>query len=299
MITLPKPKPVSVLFILVMRSIVVGVAYYLVRELPGLTSSFVAIFIGFLAFDLIVAMSKFSLRLRHWRDLLLLLLPRMSATALSLSAGLLLGVLFGALTKVGLPILLGAVFTLGLSYSISAEVKGNISNYVGMIAGIEMFDRIERLEYLSEQWLQDLAGPAGRMIYGTFLALLIGWIVGILVGSLTRLFLPRGYRSLKSMAYSQPLWMRSFRDVIHLEDDKILLQIELSEDSPLVYHTLAESGLGINLGIQVLSIIRSPQEVISPRGADVLLPLDQLVVVLPANQTKTIIELMKGRVLSE
>lgn len=292
-----KNRQPLVLFILVMRSIVVGIAYYLVRGLPGLTSSFVSIFVGFLAFDLIVAMPKFSLRLRHWGELILLILPRISATALSLGAGLLLGVTFGALTKFGLPILVGAIFTLGLSYSISAEVKGNISNYVGMIAGIEMFDQISRLDYLSDQWMQDLTGPAGRLVYGTFLALFLGWLVGIVVGSFTRLFLPRGYRSLKSTAYSQPLWMRSFRDVVHLDEDKVLLQIELSDNSPLVYKSLAEVGLGRDLGVQVLSIIRSPEEVVSPRGADILLPLDQLVMVLPSDQTKTIIELTKGRVL--
>src|SRR5690606_16961723 len=95
-------KKVTVLFILAMRAIVVGVAYYLVRGLPGLTSSFVSIFVGFLSFDLIVAMPKFSIRLRHLKDLFLVLLPRMSATALSLASGLLVGVLFGGLTRLGL-----------------------------------------------------------------------------------------------------------------------------------------------------------------------------------------------------
>lgn len=288
-----------VYFIFVMRAIVVGVAYYLVRGLPGLTSSFVAIFVGFLGFDLIVAMPKFSLRLRHWRDLILVLLPRMSGTALSLAGGLLVGVLFGALTKVGLPVLIGAIFTLGISYGFSSEIKGNISNYVGMIAGVEMFDRIGRLDHLSEEWLQDLAGPAGQIVYSTFLALLIGWIAGIAVGSVTRLFLPRGFRSVKSSAYAQPLWMRSFKDVTHLGENNVLMQIELNEESPLVYHSLAEVGLGRDLGVQVLSIIRSPQEVISPRGADVLLPLDQLVVVMPSHQVQTLISLTKGRVLGE
>lgn len=292
-----KKRQPFVFFILVMRSIVVGTAYYLVRGLSGLTSSFVSIFVGFLAFDLIVATPKFSFRLRHLFELILLLLPRISATALSLGAGLLLGIGFATLTKFGLPVLIGAILTLGLSYSISAEVKGNISNYVGMIAGIEMFDQITRIDYFTDLWLQDLAGPAGRLVYGTFLSLFIGWMVGIIIGSITRLFLPRGYRSLKSPAYSQPLWMRSFREVVHLDENKLLLQIELSEESPLVYKNLAETGLGRDYGVQVLSIIRSPEEVVSPRGADVLLPLDQLVMVLPAEQTKTIIELTKGRVL--
>jgi hypothetical protein len=286
-----------VFFIMVMRSIVVGVAYFLVREIPGLTSSFVSIFVGFLAFDMIVAMPKFSFRFRTLRDLILLLLPRISGTALSLAGGLGLGILFGSLTKVGIPVLVAAVFTIGLSYSLSASIKGNISSYVGMIAAVDMFDRIVRLEYLTEYWVQDLAGPAGTLVYSTFLALLIGWLVGIIIGSATRLFLPRGYRSTKSNAYAQPLWMRSFRDVMHLQEDRVLLQIELSEESALAYHSLAEVGLGKDLGVQVLSIIRSPDEISSPKGADVLLPLDQLVLVAPANQVQNLISLMKGRVL--
>lgn len=292
-----KWKSLTVIFIVTMRSIVVGISYYLVRHLPGLTSSFVSIFVGFLAFDLSVAMPKFSLRLRHWRDLFLLILPRMSGVALSLITGITLGVLFGGLTTIGLPILIGAILTLGFSYSLSAEVKGNISNYVGMIAGIEMFDQIQQLNYLTEDWIQELAGPAGRLIYTTFLSLILGWFVGVLIGTLTRLLLPRGYRSVKSSAYAQPLWMRSFKDVLQLDDGQVLLQIEVSEESALAYHTLAESGLGRDLQVNVLSIVRSPNEVISPRGDDVLLPLDQLIMILPANQTKNVLALMKGRVL--
>jgi len=292
-------KPPKVIFILIMRSVLVGLAYYMVRELPGLTSSFVALFVGMLAFDLIVSLPKFSLRFKHLKKLFLLVLPRISGTALSLGTGLFLGLIFGGLIKIGLPVLIGAVFTLGLSYSFSAEFKGNISNYVGMIAGIELFDQIRRLEYWGEEWMQELAGPAGRMIYSTFLALLIGWFIGIIIGSITRLFLSRGYRSIKSNAYDQPLWMRSFKDVTKLDGNKVLLQIELSAESPLANHSLAESRLGSELGIQVLSIIRPPHDVLSPRGSDVLLPLDQLVVVLPSEQVKTLISLMKGRVLSE
>lgn len=294
-----KRKSPLVFFILIMRSIVVGVAYQLVRGVPGLTSSFVAIFVGFLAFDLIVSMPKFSLRFKYWKEMILVVLPRVSGTAVTLGGGLLLGIVFGGLTKVGLPVVVGAVFTLGLAYSLAGEIKGNISSYVGMVAGLEMFDRIERLTLFGEEWVQDLAGPAGQLLYGTFLALLIGWLVGILVGVVTRLFLPRGYRTFKSAAYNQPLWMRSFRDVIHLDENQVLLQIELSEESPLVYRTLAETGLGREYGIQVLSVIRPPEGVITPRGADVLLPLDQLVVMLPADNTNLLFELTKGRVLRE
>ena len=137
-------------------------------------------------------------------------------------------------------------------------------------------------------------------MYSTFLALLMGWLVGIAIGVVTRLFLPRGFRSVKSSAYAQPLWMRSFKDVTQFGDDKVLLQIELSEESALAYHTLAEVGLGRDLGVHVISIIRSPQGDHLPKGgADVLLPMDQLVVVAPSSQVQNLISLMKGRVLGE
>lgn len=293
-----RKKP-AIWFILTMRAIVVGVAYYLVRGLPGLTSSFVSIFVGFLSFDLIVAMPKFSIRLAHFKDLFLVLLPRMSATALSLGGGLAVGILFGSLTKIGLPVLPGAVLTVGISYSFASQVKGSISSYVGLVSAVEMFDRISMISEFTEEWLQDLAGVAGQLIYSTFLALLMGWLVGIVLGVITRLFLPRGYRTVKSSAYAQPVWMRSFKDVTQFGDDKVLLQLELSEESPLAYHSLAESALGRDLGVHVISIIRSPQEIISPRGSDVLLPQDQLVVVAPSSQAQNLISLMKGRVLGE
>ncbi len=55
----------------------------------------------------------------------------MSGTAVTLGAGLLLGVVFGALTKVGLPVVVGAVFTLGLAYSVAGEVKGEYIQLCG------------------------------------------------------------------------------------------------------------------------------------------------------------------------
>lgn len=292
-------KKLTIFFIMAMRAMVVGTAYFLVRDLPGLTSSFVAVFVGFLSFDLIVAMPKFSIRLRHLKDLFVVVLPRLSATAMALGGGLLVGAVFSGLTKIGLPVLPGAILTVGVSYSIASEIRGNISSYVGLVSAVEMFDRIRLIDAFTGELLQDIAGVAGQLVYSTFLALLMGWVVGIVIGVVTRLFLPRGFRSVKSAAYAQPLWMRSFKDVTQFGDDKVLLQIQLSEESPLVYHSLAEVGLGRDLGVQVISIIRSPNEIISPRGADVLLPLDQLVVVAPSNQAQNLIQLTKGRVLGE
>lgn len=289
----------TIAFILTARAIVVGVAYYLVREIPGLPSSFVAVFAGFLAFDIIVAMPKFSLRIKHWVQMIVVLLPRLSATALALSAGLGLGGLFGALTKIGLPVVAGAVLSLGLAYSAAERIKANISSYVGMISAIALFDQIVRLESLSETWWYDLGGPILQMVYGTFVGLVMGWFVGVCVGVITRLFLPRGYRSVRSSAYERPLWMRSFRDVTRFGDDMVVMQVEVGDGAPIAYRTLAELQLASIYGIRVLSIFRTPEEVISPRGEDVILPTDQLTVVLPAEQAGIILSLVKGSEMGE
>ncbi len=136
-----------------------------------------------------------------------------------------------------------------------------------MVAGLEMFDRIERLTLFGDEWLQDLAGPrrptAVRHVLGPAHRLAGGHCGGCYNQAV---FAQGGYRTLKSSAYNQPLWMRSFRDVIQLDEDQVLLQIELSEDSPIAYCTLAETGLGREYGIQVLSLIRSPEGGLLRRG---------------------------------
>lgn len=290
---------VAIGFIIVARSIVVGVAYYLVRYIPDLPSSFVAVFAGFLAFDIIVAMPKFSLHPKHWVQMVVVLLPRLSATALALTAGLTLGAVFGGLTKVGLPVVAGAVLCLGLAYTTAERIPGNISSYVGMISAISIFDRIARLSALSAAWWYDLGGPVLQMVYSTFVGLVMGWLVGVGVGVITRLCLPRGYRSVRSSAYERPLWMQPFRDVTRFGDDMIVMQVEVGDGAPIAYRTLAEVKLGSVYGIRVLSIYRTPQEVISPKGDDVILPTDQLTVVLPAEQAGTLISLTKGRDVDE
>ena len=82
---------------------------------------------------------------------------------------------------------------------------------------------------------------------------------------------------------------------MHMDADTVLLQVELSEDSPLAYHSLAEVGLGRDSGVQVLSIVRSPKRSLSQSRC--ALPLDQLVVVVPSKNVQTLISLMKGRVI--
>ena len=73
-----------------------------------------------------------------------------------------MGVLFGGLTRFGLPVLPGAVLTVGISYSFASQVKGSISSYVGLVSAVEMFDRIRSIGGFTDEWLQDIGGVAGR-----------------------------------------------------------------------------------------------------------------------------------------
>lgn len=67
-----------------------------------------------------------------------------------------------------------------------------------------MFDRIRTLSIFTDEWMQDLGGVAGQLVYSTFLALLLGWLVGIVIGVFTRLFLPRGFRTVKAAPTPSP-----------------------------------------------------------------------------------------------
>ena len=51
--------------IIALRAFTVGLPNFAIAAMPGLTSSFVAIFVALLEFDLSVPMQKFSLKSRH------------------------------------------------------------------------------------------------------------------------------------------------------------------------------------------------------------------------------------------
>lgn len=282
-----------------MRAFAVGLAYFLVVDLPGLTSSFVAIFIALLPFDLIVAMPKFSFKLKHWRDLIVIILPRISGTAVTLGKGLLIGSFFGGLEQLGLPLFVGALLTVGLSYQVAVRTRGNVSSYVGMLAGLTVFEEITNLSALSPTLLADMSGVILQMIYVTFLALFSGWLVGIVVGVVTRLFLPRGYRSLLSSAYELPLSMQPFKDVLHADDNVSLVKVQVEEASSLAYRSLAETQLRTRFHTSILSINRQGSDIVAPDGYDTLRPGDVVVMIAPTEQLAEVLVLIKGSEASE
>lgn len=288
-------------FLMAARAFTIGLSYYVVAGLPGLTSSFVAVFVSLLPFDLIVAMPRFSLRFRDWKEMIVTVLPRISGTAVTLTVGLLLGTGFGILTKLGLPVVLGAIFTVGLAYTVAEKTKGSISGYVGIIGGLSLFDQVIRIQgiLLDERLLADIAGTGLRAFYATFAALFAGWAVGVTVGILTRLLLPRGYKTTKSEAYARPLYLRSLKEVTHIDEDSVVLRLQVGDESDILYGSLSESRLREEFDATVMAIYRRPKDVTSPRGSDILYPGDILVVMLPAHQVSAVVSHVKGRVMDE
>lgn len=289
-----KRRSWSIRLIVVTRAFTVGLAYFLIADLPGLTSSFVAIFVALLAFDLIVSMTKFSIRFKHWRELFVMLIPRISATAIMLARGLAIGAVFGGLTHVGLPVLLGGVFTIGLAYQVSERTKGNISHYVGMLAGLALFDQIVRIPQISPTLFADIGGTVLRLFYSTFTALFVGWIVGAVIGVFTRLLLPRGYRTTLSSAYELPLSLQPFKDVLHTDENMSLVKINVGVSSALAYKELKDSGLRQNYQTSILSIYRKQKDVVAPVGSDIIYPYDTLVLLMPTDQATNVFSLVEG-----
>ena len=287
-------NPWPVRFIIVMRGLTVGLAYIFVIDMPGLTSSFVAIFVALLAFDLIVAMPKFSFKLKHWKNLITMLLPRISGTTITLARGLIIGAVFGLLAQLGLPIFIGGVLTIGLAYQFAEGIKGNISHYVSMLSGLTLYDQIIRIPQFSPNLLTDIGGTVLQVVYGTFTALFVGWLCGVAIGIPSRLMLPRGYRTTLSSAYELPLSLQPMQSVLHTNEDMSLVRITVSPSSALAFKQLQESGLRENYQATVLSIYRREKDVVAPNGQEHILPGDVLVMVMPTAHSADVFKLVRG-----
>ena len=243
-------------------------------------------------------MPKFSLRIKHWKDLILLLVPRITGTAITLSTGLIIGIIFGAMSSLGFPFFLGAVLTVGLSYHIGSQTRGNISSYVGLVGGLSVFDQIIRLQTSVEQLIPEIGIAALTTFYGTFAALLSGWGVGVVIGVITRLCLPRGYRTYKSDAYERPLSLQPFKSVTISPMIPSLLVWWLIRESEFCYRSLADIGLRTKYQVSVLSILRSPKDIVAPDGHDIIYPGDVLVALVPVEKINEITQLVRGSVPS-
>lgn len=264
-------------FLPLARAVTVGAAYVSASPIPGLTSSFVAIFVALLPFDMIVASERPPIRWQHWRDLFALLRPRLLSTASTLLKGVAVGAAFGILAVLGLPHTLGAVLTSGLAYVWALGTRHVITTYVAILSGLVLFERLAALDAVETvRIVLEIVGVIASAGGGTFLALLAGWAVGLVSGSIVRLFLSRPYRSLRSSAYDPPIIMRPFNEVLHVGEKSLVVATTVEEGAPVAHKSLAESRLKERWKTTVLSVKRGGGELVMPEGSLVLLPGDEV-----------------------
>lgn len=186
------------------RALAIGLAYYFAVRSPGLTVAFVAILAALLTFDVYVALESRRHSLIGVVRALELTLPRALATGEGLVSGLLTGLGFGLLTHLGLPYALAAVATAGIAYAVGEATPNNISAFIGLLGALHLFERVEALQVVSARVLLPAVWPVAVSAFGAGLAALaVGLLVGTAMGFLTRLWLPRAYRSRMSQAYPE------------------------------------------------------------------------------------------------
>lgn len=277
------------------RAITVGTAYVLTQFIPGSTSSFVAIFTSLLPFDIFVALVRPPLRPKDWEQFFTVLRPRIISTAVTLGKGVLVGAVVGIASVLGLSYWMGAVLTSGLAYVWAVGTRHAISTFIAVISGLSLFERLANLDAVEtlpiiKETLQAIALSTG----GTFTALVVGWGIGLVTGAVTRMFLSRPYRSIRSSAYEAPLEMRPFNEVVHVGERSLVVSATVEEGAPLAYRSLAESGLREKWGTTILSIKRNEDELVMPKGPAVLLPGDQLMLLTERDQSPEMLDQFKA-----
>lgn len=283
------------LFLTFARAVTVGIAYVATKPIPGLTSSFIAIFTSLLPFDISVASASPPTRWQDWQRFFAVVRPRAIATVGTLLKGVAVGSVTGILALLGLPNVVGAVLTSGLAYIWALGTRHVISAYVAILAGLNVFERLVALEGVQTvrivQEIMTVIVAAGG---GTLLGLAAGWIVGFVTGMVTRTFLSRPYRSLRSHAYELPLEMRPFNEVIHVGDKSLVVTAVVEEGSPVARRSLAELGLRDRWRTTVLSVKRSGEELVMPRGDTVLMPGDELILLTDRDQSSALYDQFKA-----
>lgn len=285
-------------FLILARAITVGIAYVSAIPIKGLTSSFVAIFTALLPFDLIVASAHPLVRFEEWKNFLTVLRPRVSSTAITLLKGIVVGTAIGIFGMLGLPRVLGIVLTSGLAYVWAVNTRYAISTYVSILSGLALFERLIALEVSGMvgivQIVQEILGAIASSGGGTFMGLIAGWLVGLMTGSVTRLFLSRPYRSLRSSAYDLPLEKRPFDEVLQIGQTSLLVVAKVEEGAPIAHLTLAQSNLREAWRTMVLSVKRGGEEFVMPKGSFAILPGDELVMLTEREHVELLHEQLKA-----
>lgn len=285
----------AVRILTIARAITIGAAYLAVVGTPGLTSSFVAIFTALLTFDVMVAAP--SLRPKHvdYRTLLSRTVRALVQTVASLGKGLIVGIVFGTLTLIGFPVVLGAILTVGLGYSWANRARGSFTSFVGLLGGLAIYEQIRAIEGI-DAWISvvgHVAPVAWTVTSGTVGALLRGWVLGIPIGILTRLLLSRPYRWRGSQAYDPPFEVRPFEEVVHAGREYRLFQMRIDPDSPLVGARLSDLRWPDAYQATVVAIERAERSIPLPRGTEEIRPGDALLILCPNREVENLSRLAK------
>lgn len=282
-------------FLTIARAVTVGAAYVSATPIPGLTSSFVAIFTALLPFDIMVASARPPISVRDWEKFFAVLRPRILSTASTLLKGVTVGAVIGSLALLGLPKVIGAVLTSGLSYVWAVGTRHAISTYVSILSGLALFERLSSLDAVETvRIIQEIISVTITSGGGTFTALIAGWGVGLITGAVTRAFLSRPYRSLRSSAYELPIEMRPFNEVLHVGEKSLVVSAKVEEGAPVAHRSLAESNLREKWRTTVLSVKRGDEELVMPKGAVVLLPGDELMLLTDRDQSAEMYDQFKA-----
>lgn len=277
--------------LLIARAVAAGSAYVFVVRIPGLTSSFVAIFVALLAFDLMVASQTLRLERQRLQTIVSSVQAPLTETVVSLAKGLGLGISFGFAARLGVPAWLGAVLTAGLGYSWASLARNGFTAFVAILGGLAVYERIvSATGDAGAAGLWSATAPvAASVAIGTLTALAAGWLVGLAVGAITRAMLPRPYRSRRSLAYAPPYEHRPFDEVVHAGKEHRLIQLRLGTPSPHAGKTLADLSMRDQFGASVVAIERRHEDIALPRGNERLQDGDTLVVLCPSSQCDALV----------
>lgn len=282
-------------FLVFARAVTVGAAYVAALPVAGLGPSFVALFSALLSFDILVASRRPPTRLADWKKLIEVVWPRVLSTASALLKGVGVGAAVGLLAVLGLPTVVGAVLTSGLAYVWAVNTPYLITTYVSILSGLALFETLASLDAVDTVVIiRQVIGAIAASGTGTFYALVAGWTVGLVTGTVARLFLSRPYRSLRSAAYELPLERRPFAEVLHVGEQGVVVSVKVEEGAPLAGRRLSESRLREDWNTTVLLIRRGSEESVMPMGSAVVLPGDELLLLTEKDQVPLLHQQMRA-----
>ena len=114
-------------------------------------------------------------------------------------------------------------------------------------------------------------------------------------GAFIRLFLPRGYKSVTSSAYEQPIALRSVQDVLDLGEEHLLTRVEVRPGGIMEGASLATLDLRRKYEAWVLRIDRKGLTISLPAGEEELQSQDVLLIYVPEPRKADLEKLFRSK----